>query len=362
MQKTLKIFMALCFLISCKTQTSPQTTSTNTKENLMSTLTEFEGTPKERRTIISQPQQPNYVINIDTIEPQDIEEALNFIKEALNQDTSQGRKIDAEAKINELTKDLDQKQIETMLKNIIKILKIKKNIDYQINQINKIKDNYFHSQLWTQKTIKNLETQVTSKINNYQKEIAKAIVENSSNDAIRHDIKKISANNIKEIQDQLYLFITVVKDIIQNLTFKEKTALMLLEGLFKTTVYYYYPNEKFIQFLAHIKLQKTREMVKHLAKAMELYAEIKILETQIQDKKKAEQIESQRKIAYVNNYLAIFHNSIFIQKPFDEIQKSIANTNPNDELQKIKDQAEKIKNSQPATQNPQDQKDGTTNP
>ncbi|AHH07354.1 hypothetical protein BCD_1288 (plasmid) [Borrelia crocidurae DOU] len=360
MQKTLKIFIALCFLISCKTQTSPQTTNTDTKRHLMSTLTKFEETPTERRTTISQTQQPDDIINIDTIKPQDIEEALNFIKEALNQATSQGRKIDAEAKINELTKDLNQQQINTMLKNIITILKIKKNIDNLLTQNNKIEENFSQIKSWTEEITKNLETQVPVTINNYHKEIAKTIVENSSNDAIRHDIKKISTNSIKEIQDQLYLLTTIVKDIIQHLTLQEKKALSLLQTLLKAIALY--THKDFMKFIINIKLQGTREMIKNLAKAMQLKAEIDILATQIQDKKEAEQIKSQVNIAYINNYLATLHKPIITLHNFDETQKYITNLNPNDELEKIKDKAQKIKDEQPATQNSQDKKDDTTNP
>ncbi|AFI31816.1 hypothetical protein [Borrelia crocidurae] len=359
MQKTLKIFIALCFLISCKTQTSPQTTSTDTKKHLMSTLTEFDETPTEIRTTISQTQQPDDIIDIDTIKSQDIEEALNFIKEALNQATSQDRKIDAEAKINELTKDLNKKQIGTMLKNIITILKIKKNIDNLITQNNKIKENHLDSRFWREATIKNLETQVPVTINNYHKEIAKTIVENSSNDAIRADIEKISANNIKQIQDQLYLIITIAKDIIQHLTLQEKTALMILRSLLKAIPSY--PNEEFIQFIAHIKLQGTREMIKNFVKAIEIQNETNALEQKIKDETKREQITLERKAVF-RNYTLKFSKPIYDKKSFDEIQKHIANLNPNDELEKIKDKAQKIKDEQPATQNSQDKKDDTTNP
>ncbi|ETZ17991.1 hypothetical protein BDCR2A_01186 [Borrelia duttonii CR2A] len=346
MQKTLKIFMALCFLISCKTQTSPKITSTEIKKYLMSTLTEFEETPQERRTII----KPSAIINTNTRGPQDIEEALNFIKEALNQATSQGRKIDADAKINGLTKDLNQQQISIMLKNIITILKIKKNIDNLLTQNNNIKENCYQIKYWTETITKNLETQLAVTINNYHKEIAKAIVENSSNDDIRHDIKKISNNSIKEIQEQLYLLTTTIKDIIQHLTLQEKKAFSLLQTLLKAMAHY--THEDFMKFIINIKLQGTREMIKNLAQAMQLKEEIDILITQIQDKQKVEQIQSQVKIAYITNYLATFNKPIITLHNFDETQKYITNTNPNDELQKIKAQAKKIKDEQSATQNP----------
>ncbi len=323
----IKITVILCSLISCNTQGNKPTNITNFSSMMLNI--------KAKTTT----KKLNF----------DANEALIFLINVLTDNTiANNIKTYTDERINEFIIHFNSQQINEMVTNIIKVLKIKKNIKDNIKIIND-NNNNIPANLKMSLT-KKLNDKLEEEINNYKIAIRIA-ADHESFDISKINIQNIPITNIIEIKDEAKRAVDAQNEIINTnakaikakLDPSAKEALKLITKTLKDTTINtnntIYTDTQINKFINYLKEQQIKEMVANTVKVLEeienAKANIKILHDYKQQKAElSKQLEEE-----INNYKIAIRKAAD-HESFDIAKINIQNT-PITKIIEIKDEAKR---------------------
>ncbi|WP_024655242.1 BTA121 domain-containing protein surface lipoprotein [Borrelia hispanica] len=320
MQKLLLLPIISYLLMSCNPQAGQNTNNKDSRLTL----------PAKDQTKINEE-----VANITKQLPLDTQEALIFLTNILNNDTIEPNiSIYTDEEINNFILHLGTKKIKDMVINIVLALKIIKNIEAKIQEINVNNLN---------KNV--LIEQLKYEINNY-----KIALKRAANQEF-FDIAKINIQNtpiteIIDMQKKVKRAVDTQEKIIKKLEEYEHRSLnYLIKAIINENINEYdkYDKyDKFNKFLLETGVNKTSSILTNLRKHI-IYAESAA--------RRAGIIKDETQKTSLNNQLSKIHTDFkkslreaFEHDDFNIIEQNINNVSYLDEFEQIETEAKKIFN------------------
>ncbi|AFI31811.1 BTA121 domain-containing protein surface lipoprotein [Borrelia crocidurae] len=318
MQKLLLLTIISYLLMSCNPQAGQ---NTNNKDSRLTPPAKDQSKINEK------------VENITKQLPLDTQEALIFLTKILNNDTIEPNiSIYTDEEINNFIIHLGPQKIKDMVINIVLALKIIKNIEAKIQEIN----------------VNNLNKNVLidelrDEINKY-----KIALKRAANQEF-FDIAKINIQNtpiteIIDMQKKVKRAVDAQEKIIKKLEeYKHRPLNYLIKAITNENTKKYDNYNKFNKFLLYIGVKKVSDMLinikKHIICAESAARKSGIIKDEIQKTK-------------LNNQLSKIHTDFkkslreaFEHDDFDIIEQNINNVSYLDEFEQIETEAKRIFNS-----------------
>ncbi|ETZ17986.1 hypothetical protein BDCR2A_01181 [Borrelia duttonii CR2A] len=322
MQKLLLLTIISYLLISCNPQAGQNTNNkkTNNKDSRLA--------PAKDQTKVNEE-----VANITKQLPLETQEALIFLTNILNNNTIEPNiSIYTDEEMNNFIIHLGPQKIKDMVINIVLALKIIKNIEAKIQEIN----------------VNNLNKNVLidelkNEINKY-----KIALKRAANQEF-FDIAKINIQNtpiteIIDMQKKVKRAVDAQEKIIKKLAeYKHRPLNYLIKAIINKNTNKYDNYNKFNKFLLYIGVKKVSDMLINIKKHI-ICAESAARKSGI--------IKDETHKTNLNNQLSKIHTDFkkslreaFEHDDFDIIEQSINNVSYLDEFEQIETEAKRIFNS-----------------